>query len=200
MQLDKREGFLDIVLANKTIQELTDRLAELKLPDSFIAAGCLCQTVWNHVAGFPPSHGILDYDVLYCDLNDLSWEGEDRIIRRCAAAFADLGVEVQVRNQARVHIWYPEKFGVPHRPFRNTREAIDNFLHRCSAFGLRKTLSGYDIYAPFGFDDVFGMVVRPNYHHDLPGRYWEKANRWRRTWPGVTVMPWNATSMQQSSS
>ena len=33
MQLDKRERFLDIVLANKTIQELTDRLAELKLPD-----------------------------------------------------------------------------------------------------------------------------------------------------------------------
>ena len=49
-----------------------------------------------------------------CGLSDLSWEGENRVIRRCAAAFADLDADVQVRNQARVHLWYPEKFGVPH--------------------------------------------------------------------------------------
>ena len=190
MQSDPRARFLDIVLGNETIRVLTDRLAELELPDSYLAAGCLCQTVWNHVSGFPPAHGITDYDVLYCVLDDLSWDGEDRIIRRCAAAFADLDVDVQVRNQGRVHLWYPEKFGVPHQPLRSTREGIDSFLHRSSALGLRKTPGGFDVYAPFGFDDVFGMVVRPNYLHDLPGRYEEKADRWRRTWPGVTVAPW----------
>ena len=192
MRSDPRARFLDIVLGHETIRVLTDRLAELELPDSYLAAGCLCQTVWNHVSGFPPAHGITDYDVLYCYPDDLSWEGEDRIIRRCAAAFADLGVDVQVRNQARIHLWYPEKFGVPHQPLRSTREGIDSFLHRCSALGVRKTTGGYDVYAPFGFDDVFGMVVRPNYLHDLPGRYEEKADRWRRTWPGVDVAPWSS--------
>ena len=183
--------FVDIVLGNETVPALTDRLAELELPDSYVAAGCLCQTVWNHISGFPPSHGIIDYDVFYCDLSDLSWEGEDRAIRRCAAAFADLGVDVQVRNQARVHLWYPEKFGVPHRPLHSTGEGIDGFLTRCSAHGLRKSVGrGYDVYAPFGFDDVFEMVVRPNYVHDLPQQYREKADRWQRTWPRITVMPW----------
>ena len=128
-----RAQFLDVVLRNETIRVLTDRLAELELPDSYLAAGCLCQTVWNHVSGFPLAHGIDDYDVLYCDLDDLSWDGEDRTITRCAVAFADLDVDVQVRNQARVHLWYPEKFGVPHKPLRSTREGIDNFLHCCSA-------------------------------------------------------------------
>ena len=36
------------------------------------------------------------------------------------------------------------------------------------------------------------MVVRPNYLYDLPGRYEEKADRWRRTWPGVAVAPWSS--------
>ena len=192
MQSDPRARFLDIVLGNETIWVLTDRLAELELPDSYLAAGCLCQTVWNHVSGFPPAHGITDYDVLYCDLDDLSWEGEDRIIQRCAAALADLDIDVQVRNQARVHLWYPEKFGVPRQPLRSTREGIDSFLHCCSALGLRRTPGGYEVYAPFGLDDVFGMVVRPNYLYDLPGRYEEKADRWRRTWPGVAVAPWSS--------
>ena len=194
MQSDLRARFLDIVLRNETVRRLADLLAGLELPDSYVAAGCLCQTVWNHMSGFPPSHGVTDYDVLYCDLEDLSWEGEDRIIRRCTAAFADLDVDVQVRNQARVHLWYPEKFGVPHKPLRSTREGIDSFLHCCSALGyggLRKTPDSYDVYAPFGFDDVFGMVVRPNYLYSLAERYEEKADRWRRTWPGVTVAPWS---------
>ena len=75
MQSDLRALFIDIVLANETIRALVNRLAELRLPDCYLAAGCLCQTVWNHVSGFPPAHGITDYDIFYCDLSDLSWEG-----------------------------------------------------------------------------------------------------------------------------
>ena len=41
MQSDPRARFLDIVLGNETIRVLTDRLAELELPDSYLAAGCL---------------------------------------------------------------------------------------------------------------------------------------------------------------
>ena len=196
MQLDPRLRFLEIVLGNETIRLLTDRLAELELPDSYLTAGCLSQTVWNHVSGYPPGYGITDYDVLYCDLDDLSWEREDQIIRHCDGIFADLGVDVEVRNQARVHRWYPRKFGVPHRPLRSTHEGIDSFLHRCSALGLRKTPEGYDVYAPFGYDDVFEMFVRPNYLHDLPRQYEEKADRWLRIWPGLAVAPWNFASRE----
>ena len=190
-QSDLRALFVDIVMANETIRALTDRLAEMRLPDCYVAAGCLCQTVWNHICGFPPAYGIIDYDIFYCDQSDLSWEAEDRVIRRCAAAFADLDADVQVRNQARVHLWYREKFGVPHRQLHSSREGIDGFLTRCSSHGLRKTADGYEVYAPFGFDDVFSMVVRPNQVHDLPWRYQEKAERWQGTWPRIKVMPWS---------
>ena len=55
---DPRALFLDIVLRSEIIRVLADRLAELDLPDSYLAAGCLCQTVWNYVSGFPTDHGI----------------------------------------------------------------------------------------------------------------------------------------------
>ena len=52
MQLNPHARFLYVVLGNETGRELTDRLAELDLPDAYLAAGCLSQTVWNHVSGF----------------------------------------------------------------------------------------------------------------------------------------------------
>ena len=190
-QPDLQALFVDIVTADETIRALTDRLAELGLPDCYVAGGCLCQTVWNRICGLPPTHGIIDYDIFYCDLSDLSWEGEDRVIHCCEEALANLGVKVQVRNQARVHLWYPQKFGVPQEPLRSTSEGIDGFLTRCSAHGLRRSAGGgYDVYAPFGFAEVFAMIVRPNYVHNLPRQYQEKADRWKQTWPRITVMPW----------
>ena len=64
MQSDLRARFLDIVLGNETIRVLTDRLAELELPDSYLAAGCLCQTVWNHV--FHVNHSCRPCDNHFC--------------------------------------------------------------------------------------------------------------------------------------
>ncbi len=112
--------------------------------------------------------------------------------QRCAAAFADLGVEVQVRNQARVHLWYPQRFGVPCPPLENTRAGIDAFLQQSACFGVRREHDGsYDVYAPFGFTDLFDMVVRPNpVPHNVPRMYYEKAKRWSQVWPKLTVLPW----------
>lgn len=186
-----REKFVQLVLLNPTNEGLMARLPELDLPDWCVVAGCLCQSVWNAITGFPPNHGIADHDVFYYDPSDLSWEAEDEVIRRCAAVFSDLGVEVQVRNQARVHLWYPEKHGVACAPLLSSRDGIDGFLSQASCLGLRTELGGtHTVYAPFGLDDVFGMVVRPNRRRDLPSAYYEKTERWLQAWPTLTVLPW----------
>jgi hypothetical protein len=53
---------------------------------------------------------VKDYDVFYFDDSDLSWDAEDAVIRRVQEAVADLGVTVEVKNQARVHLWYEQRF------------------------------------------------------------------------------------------
>jgi uncharacterized protein len=184
--------FLDHVLRNPRVGEIVDRAATLGLPDWYLAAGALFQTVWNVLDGRDPQHGIEDYDLIYCDTADLSWEGEDEVIRRCATAFADLpdDVMVEVRNQARVHLWYEDHFGVPCTPLWSSAEAIDRYAAFACQVGLRHTADGYQVYAPAGFDDLFGFVLRPNPVVAPRKVYETKAARWRSLWPRLTVLPW----------
>jgi len=44
--------------------------------------------------------------------------------------------------------------------------------------------------APFGFDDLFAMVIRPNYALDNRISHANKARRAQVIWPEVTVVPW----------
>jgi hypothetical protein len=166
------------------------RAEALKLPDWYLAAGCLFQTVWNELHGFDPQHGIKDYDLIYFDDSDLSWDAEDHVIRRCASAFGDLGIEVEVRNQARVHLWYESHFGVPCPPLRSSASAIDTYAAHACRFGVRQINGAVDVYAPSGFDDLFGLVVRPNPMQAPREVYVKKCARWTSIWPRLNVIEW----------
>ncbi|HEX5946508.1 MAG TPA: nucleotidyltransferase family protein [Acidimicrobiales bacterium] len=194
--------FLDAVLQNPRVRDVLGRAAALDLPDWYLAAGCLFQTVWNVLDGRDPEHGINDYDLIYHDGSDLSWDAEDVVIRRCAEAFGDLGVEVEVRNQARVHLWYEDHFGVPYAPLRSSAEAVDRYAAHACRVAVRTSSAaprhgsdhgsdhGYDVYAPSGFDDLFAFVVRPNTVVAPREVYETKSARWARLWPRLTVLPW----------
>ncbi len=186
-------SFLALVRRNRSNALLLERLPDLSLPDCYLVAGCLFQTVWNCLSGKRPDEDIVDYDVFYYDPTDLSWEAEDAVIRRAEAAFGDLGVEVQVRNQARVHLWYGRKFGLECPPLRSSRDGIDHFLSQSSCYGIGRHAGAAEVYAPFGFADLFSMTVRPNCRRDLPEVYHRKARRWAEAWPRLQVIPWPGT-------
>lgn len=181
---------IEAALANPVNRTVLDGLFEMALPDAWLVSGCIFQPVWNALTGRPPQHGINDYDVFYFDADD-SYEAEDAVIRACAERFADVPAEIQVRNQARVHLWYPQKFGRPYPALRDSVEALTRFLSPCCAVGLRRTGQGYQIAAPFGLDDLFAMVMRPNpATTGPPDQYDAKAARWKAAWPELTVIPW----------
>jgi uncharacterized protein len=176
---------------NRTLTEVLARAAGMDLPHWYLVAGCLYQTVWNVVTGQPPDAGILDYDLAYFDDSDLSWDAEDAVIRAGDEIFAGLPAPVQVRNQARVHLWYEQKFGVPCPPHTSTEAAIDTFEATAACLGVRREPGGrWRSYAPYGLADVFNLVVRPNPVLAPRHVYQAKAARWRRQWPGLTVLPW----------
>ncbi|MES2196050.1 MAG: nucleotidyltransferase family protein [Pseudomonadota bacterium] len=181
--------FLAAALRNPVNAAISDELFRLALPDAWLVSGCLVQTVWNGLADRALDYGINDYDVFYFD-PDTSWAAEDAVIRQLQNAFASLGVTVEARNQARVHLWYPEKHGLPYPPLRSSTEGIDRFLTKNTKVGIRRTRDGYDVYAPDGFDDIAGMVVLPNPGPNFsPANYARKAARWKKLWPEVTVLP-----------
>ena len=190
----EEERFLGIVLADPTVRAVLDRAPELGLADWWLTAGVLFQSVWNAVTGRPPGTGVRDADLFYFD-RDTSWAAEDAVIRRGADLFGDVPVPVEIRNEARVHLWYGEKFGTAAPPpFRSAAEPIAGFAAVCCCYGV--TIGpdgGVRVHAPYGFDDLFALVVRPNPDSPAPRHLYEaKAARWQQQWPDLTVLPWES--------
>lgn len=188
-------AFRAILLRNQTLTRVLARAADWGLPGWYLVAGGLYQTVWNVVTGQPPEAGIGDYDLAYFDGSDLSWQAEDAVIRTGQELFGGLPAPVQIRNQARVHLWYQEKFGVPCPPHPSTEAAIDTFEATTACLGVRLRADGrWLVYAPHGLADVFNLVVRPNPVLAPAHVYEAKTARWRRQWPSLTVLPWPGPS------
>lgn len=180
--------FLATALRNPVNEVIAGELFRLTLPDAWIVAGCLVQTVWNVLTNRPADYGIADYDIFYFD-PDTSWQAEDAVIRQLQDRLARLGVKVEVRNQARIHLWYPQKHGLPYPALRSSTEGIDRFLTKNTQVGIRRTPHGHDVYAPNGFGDITGMIVRPNPGPNFSvANYAVKASRWKQLWPEITVL------------
>ncbi|MEW6091466.1 MAG: nucleotidyltransferase family protein [Pseudomonadota bacterium] len=177
--------FLSLALANERNREILSRLPALGLADCWLVSGSLFQSVWNGLTGRAPGYGIKDYDLFYFD-PDTSFEAEDRAIARARAHFAPLGIEVELRNQARVHLWYRGKFGTAYPPLRSSCEGIGRFLAPACMVGVAADGRAY---APHGFADIEAMTVRPNRAPNFSAeRYAEKAARWKAMWPELTVI------------
>ena len=179
----------EIVRADAGLMHVLTVMRELNLPDWRLFSGAVYQAVWNAQTGRPVGYGIKDYDIGYFDA-DTSWDAEDAVIKRVAAAFEPpLRDQVEVRNQARVHLWFEGKFGEPYDPLTCTDDAPARFVAPAFAVGVRlEADDAISVVAPFGLEDVFAMTIRPNPTRGL-AKGWERviANA-RGRWPEITVV------------
>jgi hypothetical protein len=67
------------------------------------------------------------------------------------------------------------------------------FLETPTMFGIHPAGGGaFDVYAPRGYDDLFGFVFRPNPAAVGPAaRYAVKAAERKALYPRLTVVPWD---------
>lgn len=187
--MTQEEALLALIKASPTLMRVLEGVRGLGLPDWRLVSGCVYQTVWNALTGRDPDYGVKDYDAVYFD-PDTSYEAEDVHIRRAAAAFPPpLDAMVEVRNQARVHLWFEPKFGEAYAPLACTDEALERFV--CPAFAVGVRLEPDDrlsLAAPFGLDDLFAMRLRPNPRRVLaPAAFDRVLASARARWPELTV-------------
>ena len=177
-----------IVRANPRLMQVLTTARELDLPDWLIFSGAVYQRVLNHLTGRDADYGIKDYDLGYFDPADISYEAEDVVIRRVATAFpSPLREMVEVRNQARVHLWFEGKFGEAYAPLTRTGEALTRFVSPLFAVGVRLERDGrLTIEAPFGLEDLFAMRLRPNPSRPTNGFARTAASATAR-WPELIV-------------
>jgi hypothetical protein len=175
---------------SEVIRKTLEQAPLLGAPHWYIGAGIIAQTVWNHTHGFPLTTGIKDIDFVYFD-PDTSYEAEDAFIKKGDGIFRNITIPVEIYNQARVHLWYQEHFGYVIPAHHSTEAAIDTWPTTATAVGV--TLDDHQnikIYAPFGLDDLLGLIVRPNKPTITEKVYLDKVNRWKAIWPDLKIVSW----------
>lgn len=181
------QRFLADILANRYNRAILREWDALDLADGWLVAGCLFQTAWNLQAGRAPESGIKDYDIFYFDAADRSAQAEARVQQRVDGVLGGLGVAIEVKNQARVHLWYREHFGHPYPPLANAREGIDRFLVPATCVGVQPAGSGYALYAPNGLAILYGGVLAPNPLTPHLPLFRDKAASYKSRWDWLEV-------------
>lgn len=180
-----------IIRDQPLLMEVLTGLRDLSLPDHLLVAGAIYNEVWNVLTNRPSLTGVNDIDVFYFDASDIGWDAEDRVIRAVAQRFAHLPLPVQVRNQARVHLWFEDKFGAPFSPLTSSSEMLGRYASKTHAVGARLSEDDrLEIVAPFGLDDLFSFRLTPNPVLDNRKAHTSKGARAKGIWPELTVVPW----------
>jgi uncharacterized protein len=192
--------FIEAALANPINRAILQRLPQLGLGQPHLVAGCLYQSYWNLKSGRPVTEHIRDYDIFYFDDRDVSFEAEDAVIRSVATLTADLGAPIDVKNQARVHLWYRQRFGVDRAPLRSCAEAIATFTAVAKCVGIAIAPDGkLELVAPYGLADTLAGILRINPNCPNPESFLSKAETQRARWPWLTIVAESPSGAQSPS-
>lgn len=176
-------AFVRDVAANPVNAAILKRWGELALPDAWLVAGCVVQTVWNLRAARAPDADIRDYDLFYFDDRDLDASAERTVQARVQALFADLGATIEVANQARVHCWYEAHFGRPYPRLTSSEDGIGRFLIEETCVGVRPGA----VVAPFGLARVEAGTLTANAATPYPELFAQKVASYQQRWPRLVV-------------
>lgn len=178
-----------ILKYNTKLMKILDILEKDGIKNYYVGAGCINQTVFNYLHGFDIDYGIKDYDIVYFE-KDTSYESEDIVIKRLENKFRDLDVVVDIKNQARVYIWYYEKYGIKRLPYTSVEDAISSWGATVTCIGVRLENGKLVVYAPYGLSDIFGMIIRPVKRDFTKEAFDERALRWMSKWPNLKKIDW----------
>ncbi|TQR27713.1 hypothetical protein C7Y47_22885 [Lysinibacillus sphaericus] len=102
---------------SEPITKVLQTLKELNLPfEYYIGAGRITNTIWNDISGYPIEYGISDIDIVYYDEYNMESDSEKKLKDKLESKLWNFQFDFDVKNQARVHLWYESKFGFPSNP------------------------------------------------------------------------------------
>jgi hypothetical protein len=133
---------------------LLDLVANLGLPDCWIAAGFVRNAVWDDLHDRPPSPLITDVDVIWFDPT-CGYAQRDRELE-ASLLRAEPSTHWSVKNQARMHTRNADA------PYTSATDAMRYWPETATAVAARlSNCSDIEIASPLGLEDLFGLVLRP---------------------------------------
>ena len=182
--------FKKIVFKNKKLVNIIKVIDELKINNCYVGAGCVNQTVFNYYHGYDIDYGINDYDIIYFD-DDTSYEAEDKVIKLINSRISDSTIRLDIKNQARVHMWFYEKYGIKREAYVSVEDAIGRWTSTVTCIGIRLINNKFEVYAPYGLNDLFNMIIRPVKIDIDKEFYYKRCIRWKNKWPNIKIISWD---------
>ena len=178
----------EILFLNKYLVQVLEAIKELNIDNCYVGAGAINQTVFNYLHGYDITNNIKDYDIIYFD-SDISYEAEDKIIKKIKKKLSKFPFDLDIKNEARVHLWYKDHFGEEIDPYTSVFDSISNWSTTITCIGVRLE-DDLKVYAPYGLDDLFGLTIRPIKDNMYSEIYEKKIKRWKEIWPKLKVINW----------
>ena len=90
---EQNEIFISILKQNNDLMTILEYISKLELPNFYIAAGSIFQTIWNYYDNKPLNFGIKDIDIIYYYSNNISKESEKELEDKIINHFEELGLD-----------------------------------------------------------------------------------------------------------
>lgn len=190
---EQNEGIIKILKENKKLMDVLDYIETLNLPNFYIAAGSVFQTIWNFYDKKDLNYNIKDIDVIYYNDKDLSIDTDIKYYSLINDFCKNKGYkyEIDVSNEARMHLWKKEKFNIDVEPYKCSEDAIDKWIATVHAIGITKRHDELKIYAPYGLSDIFSKTIRPIKHkYNTKEIYDKKAMSWNERFDNLNIVEW----------
>ncbi len=181
---------IDILKKDTTLYKIIKDVSALGIPNLYVGGGSITQSVWNHLFSKPIVYGISDVDIVYFD-TDLSQEKERMVLEQIVKTTKQNQYALDVKNEARVHLWYEEEFGFSIPAYTSTEEAISTWPSTATSIGVFfDQESKLQVFAPYGMYDLFSGIVRPNKAMISREVYEKKIEKWCSKWAELNVIGW----------
>lgn len=143
-----------IIMGDPVRWHLLEVVRRMRLPDCWIGAGFVRAAVWDHLHGRQMSPLSGDVDVLWFDPGRISPSIDQQIQTELRALVPS--VAWSVKNQARMHLRNGDA------PYASTLDAMRYWPETATAVAVRRSDQGRcEIAAPYGLDDLVGLILRP---------------------------------------
>ncbi len=184
----REQELIDIIRQDTQLMHVLEIARSANLPNWYIGAGIVRNSVWDYLHGTPGKTPIRDIDLVYFSSEEIQEQEVRQFLENSIP-----NVEWDFKNSAIVHKWYKEKKGIDRKPLNSSEEDIDNWPEICSCIGIRlQNDNQLLIYAPYDIDDLLDMVFRRNIEGD---RITEKVFEWRvenkhiaERWPKAKIV------------
>ncbi|MBD2593718.1 nucleotidyltransferase family protein [Nostoc spongiaeforme FACHB-130] len=149
---------LQVILTDTPIATVLPAIAQVNLPNWWLAGGAVRNSVWRSIFGENCALVINDFDIGFFDADG---DRSQELVAKTSLTEKFPNYKFDVKNQASFARWRAGR-----RTYTSTEDGIQDWLHTATAIGVRLNSQGeWEFLTPYGLDDLFSGIIRPTPAH-----------------------------------